>query len=189
MELAEGDAHETPRADGSYDRIGVRSQWEASVTRSDSLVHLRCSAVLFDGDRILLVHRTKEEDDWVLPGGRPLEGESMASCVRRETLEETGLQVTASRFAFVLEVGDPEHARRIVDMVFLADRAGPRGEPQSLEAGREPEFVSLSELSRLRMRPPIAGYLRGLPRGRAVGAAYLGNLWRPDEALDEADQP
>lgn len=40
-------------------------------------------------------------------------------------------------------------------------------------------WVSLGELPRIRLRPPIAGYLPALLRGRRGTAAYLGNLWRP----------
>jgi hypothetical protein len=32
------------------------------------------------------------------------------------------------------------------------------------------------------MHPPLAGYLPSLERAAEHGAAYLGNLWRPDES-------
>ena len=44
----------------------------------------------------------------------------------------------------------------------------------------EPHFVPVDQLSELEMRPPIAGYLRGLlQQGARRYAPYLGNLWRP----------
>jgi 8-oxo-dGTP diphosphatase len=52
-------------------------------------IDLRCSVAAFRGDSVLLVHRKRDDaKDWVLPGGTPRPGESMASCARRETLEE-----------------------------------------------------------------------------------------------------
>ena len=48
---------------------------------------VRCSAIVFRGQEVLLVYRVREDgDDWVLPGGTPRPGESMAASARRETL-------------------------------------------------------------------------------------------------------
>ncbi len=148
---------------------------------SPAEVDLRCSIVVFRDDSVLLVHRTRDgADDWVLPGGTPYPGESMAACAQRETLEETGLSVAPGRVAFVLETQGPAAARRSVDLVFLA--ALPvRGEPEPAEQDLEASFVPLSVLTGLDLRPPLAGHLRALrSRGPARSAAYLGNLWRPD---------
>lgn len=143
-------------------------------------IDMRCSVVAFRNDSVLLVHRNRDEaDDWVLPGGTPRPGESMSSCARRETLEETGLPVEPSRVAFVLEALGPDDRRRIVDLVFLAAVA-PRGEPVPAEEGLRAVFVPLDALSGLTLRPPIAGHLRALrARGPSRTAAYLGNMWRP----------
>jgi ADP-ribose pyrophosphatase YjhB (NUDIX family) len=142
---------------------------------------VRCSTIVFRGQDLLLVHRARDDtDDWVLPGGTPRPGESMAACARRETLEETGLIVEPTRVAFVLEALKPGSTRRTVDLVFLAaKRSG--SEPEAREPDLEARFVPLSVLSGLRMRPPLAGYLRALSSSGAVRtAAYLGNMWRPE---------
>jgi len=144
---------------------------------------VRCSAVVFHRDAVLLVHRARNgAGDWVLPGGSPSPGESMAACAQREVLEETGLPVTPGRVAFVLESLAPGGRRRTVDLVFLATLAD-QCEPRSGEPGLEAQFVPLSDLPGLVLRPPLAGHLRALhARGPARTAAYLGNLWRPDRA-------
>jgi 8-oxo-dGTP diphosphatase len=103
----------------------------------------------------------------------------MASCARRETLEETGLPVEPGRIAFVLEALGPDDSRRTVDLVFHATLAA-RRDPGPAEDGLDAVFVPLSELPGLTLRPPIAGDLRALhARGTTGTAAYLGNLWRP----------
>jgi len=147
-------------------------------------IDVRCSAIVFRDDNVLLVHRSRNgTDDWVLPGGTPRPGESMAACARRETLEETGLSVDPSRVAFVLEALGPGSARRTVDLVFLATADG-RGEPEPREPDLEARFVPLGLLPGMDVRPPLAGHLRALhARGGEPTAAYLGNLWRP-HALD-----
>ena len=149
-------------------------------------VDLRCSVVVFRGESVLLVHRTRDgADDWVLPGGSPRPGESMAACAQREALEEAGLPVDPARVAFVLESHAPGARRRAVDLVFLAtetttDTVPARLAPRERENGLAPMFVALAELPGLILRPPLAGHLRYLrTRGPARTAAYLGNLWRP----------
>jgi len=144
-------------------------------------VDVRCSVTVFRKNRILLVHRTRDgADDWVLPGGTPHPGESMAACAERETLKETGLRVVPGGLAFVLEALGPYDTRRIVDLVFLAAVTG-QHEPQAREGGLEAVFVPLGDLPAPNLRPPVAEHLRGLhSRGPARTAAYLGNLWWPD---------
>jgi 8-oxo-dGTP diphosphatase len=143
-------------------------------------VDVRCSAAVFRNGGVLLVHHAEDDggDYWVLPGGTPHPGESMAACAQRETLEETGMSV-APGVAFVLEALAPGARRRVVDLVFHA-AITVRGEPEAQEADLEARFVPMSVLAGLALRPPLAGHLRALhERGGARTAAYLGNLWRP----------
>jgi 8-oxo-dGTP diphosphatase len=152
-----------------------------------SLVELRCSAIVFRGDAVLLLRRSRDgATDWVLPGGHPRPREGTAACVEREVLEETGLQVDAGGVAFLLETTDPAGERRLVELVFLASEQSTHTAPRTLEPGLEPVFVPVEHTPALVLRPPLAGYLRGLHREqRRSTAAYLGNLWRhPDELSD-----
>lgn len=150
----------------------------------ESMVDLRCSLVLVDDDRVLVIHRIAHgRDDWVLPGGRPRTGESLSACIAREAREETGLEVNPTRIGFVGEVIDPHSRERTVEVVFLgslfgrATDAALRGEP-----GSTPEWLSRERLRRIDLRPPIAGYLPAVMHPHRSDAAYLGNLWRPRTA-------
>jgi 8-oxo-dGTP pyrophosphatase MutT (NUDIX family) len=141
-------------------------------------VDVRCSVIVFRGDAVLLVHRGRA-GNWVLPGGTPRPGESMASCARRETMEETGLAVDPARIAFIAEAHGPGAGRRTVDLVFLAAH-GVRGQPEPREPGLDARFIALDALPGIEVRPPLAGHLRSLhAAGGEPTAAYLGNLWRP----------
>jgi ADP-ribose pyrophosphatase YjhB (NUDIX family) len=151
-------------------------------------VELRCSAVLFRDSRILLVRRSGARNPgWVLPGGTPRHGESMAACVRREVREETGLHAEPSGVAFVLEAAEPGPGGHTVDLVFLAAEHGRKAPPLSSEPGLEPQFVALDALSALDLRPPLAGHLRGLAGRRFPVASYLGNLWRPQAGSQQQE--
>lgn len=62
-------------------------------------------AVILDGDRILLIRRDREpaRGRWTFPGGAVELGESLDEAVRREALEETGLQVAVGEVATVID--------------------------------------------------------------------------------------
>lgn len=154
-------------------------------------VDLRCSVAVIRDHSVLLLHRSwrdsdREHGDWVLPGGSPHALEGMAACARREAAEETGLDVRIGRCLFVLEVtSGPPAVHRSVELVF-AGRVEGDGAPATIEEFRHAQWVPLDELGGLRMRPPLAGHLRGAARhAHPVGAAYLGNLWRPAVGQEE----
>jgi ADP-ribose pyrophosphatase YjhB (NUDIX family) len=149
-----------------------------------TLVELRCSAIVVRDDRLLLLRRRRDgAEDWVLPGGHPRRREGAAACVEREMLEETGIRIQAPRVAFLLETIDPAGDRRLVEVVFLAEERDGRSQPQATEPGTEAAFVPVEDTPALALRPPLAGYLRGLHRTVLRSTApYLGNLWRDTEA-------
>ena len=105
----------------------------------DSPVELRCAVAVVRGDAVLLVQRP-DRGDWVLPGGRPHPHEGLASCARRETREETGVDVFPNRCALVLEVNDPVTRHRVVEVVFIAEEFDTASRLAG-EPGRQPEWV------------------------------------------------
>jgi len=153
-------------------------RWRPPMTTAEEPpVELRCAVAIVRGDAILLLHRPGN-GDWVLPGGRPRQHESMASCARREVREETGLDVHPNRCGLVLEVNDPVTRRRIVELVFVADEFDAQARVEA-EPGRHASWVSWEQLKTLPLRPPIAGHLPELGKRRGDYARYLGNMWRP----------
>jgi ADP-ribose pyrophosphatase YjhB (NUDIX family) len=151
-------------------------------------VELRCSGVVFQEDRILLVRHIRGDGSyWVLPGGGPLEGEVATSAVEREILEETGLPVRARKVLFVWEGIPSGESDRTLELVFQAELLDRSGEPKSSNPEEEPRFVSIEDAGALDLYPPVAGCLRGAWRQRfEESAPYLGNMWRsmkPSENL------
>ena len=70
------------------------------------------------GDEYLMLHRTKKKNDenhdkWIGVGGKFEANESPEDCMRRETLEETGLTVTDYRYrgivTFVSDIYETEY--------------------------------------------------------------------------------
>jgi hypothetical protein len=89
--------------------------------------------------------------------------------------------------AFVLETSSWDRDRHLIEIVFLGAERDRSAEPRQMEKHLDPLFVSLDDLGKVGLRPPIAGYIRGFARSHRSTAAYLGNVWRPD--AEEPPQP
>jgi ADP-ribose pyrophosphatase YjhB (NUDIX family) len=135
--------------------------------------------VINDEKQILLVkHRKRNRQYWVLPGGRLEYGETFFECAVREIKEETGLDVEVQRFLFLSEAIAPDRTRHIVNIYLKARVTG-----GVMKVGNEPvlaavDFIALSELERITLFPPIGQViLDGVPTDFHDGVEYLGNLW------------
>lgn len=124
-------------------------------------------AVVLDEGRLLLVERGKGplQGTWAVPGGRQLLGESLRQTARRETFEETGIEIEVGEPCWVGDVIDPSDPPSwhfsIVD--FRADLVG-----GSLRPGgdaRQAAWVSLAEADRLATTPTMRSLLDALEAG------------------------
>lgn len=108
------------------------------------------AVVIHDG-ALLLVKRAQEpaKGKWTLPGGRLEAGEYLQDAVRREVLEETGIEVTVDRLLGIFEVvGDPHYV--ILD--YLCN-ASDEVEPRAADDVDEARWVPLDEVSSLDCTP------------------------------------
>jgi 8-oxo-dGTP diphosphatase len=112
-------------------------------------------AVIFDGDRVLLVKRGREplKGEWSLPGGGVEVGESLTAAVAREVLEETKLRVEVGPVIEVLDRiqhgvdGRVEYHFVIVD--YLCQPSG--GHVQSGSDAADARWVPLDDLPAYRL--------------------------------------
>ncbi|AKD04578.1 NUDIX domain-containing protein [Pontibacter korlensis] len=77
-------------------------------------LRIRVCGICIKDDKLVVVRHGKTIDNyafWAPPGGGLQYGESMQDCLKREFLEETGLQVEVGRFLYVNEfLHPPLHA-------------------------------------------------------------------------------
>ncbi len=77
----------------SYTRI---AWWGIVAPRTERAPLVLAQAVIRDGSRVLLAVRS-DLWGWELPGGTVEPGESVENALRREVLEETGLEIDVDR--------------------------------------------------------------------------------------------
>ena len=115
--------------------------------------------VVHDGE-LLMVRRGRDPyaGHWSVPGGTLEPGEYLSDAVRREVLEETGVDIEVGELLGILEwAGDPHYV--ILDYV-----ATPAGEPSPLRPGddaAEARWVPLDDVPSLQCTPRFIETLRG----------------------------
>jgi 8-oxo-dGTP diphosphatase len=119
------------------------------------IVRVRACGICILNERVLLVNHKMYEDGspfWSPPGGGIEFGEPATEAVRREFLEETGLEVQAGKLLFINEhIQPPLHA---VELFFEV-----KAQSEILSKGSDPEltrqiieevrFFSMQEISGL----------------------------------------
>lgn len=73
---------------------------------------------------------TNDPGHWGFPGGHLEQSEDFASCVERETLEETGLQIRAGQVVGLTNDRFPGLDKHYVTVFLRCERRDPREQPQ-----------------------------------------------------------
>lgn len=122
------------------------------------------AAIVLRGDDVLLVQRGREPAKglWGLPGGMLELGETVAEGVRREVLEECGVEVEIGPLVGVFEpmqrADDGRLRYHYVVLDYLARYVG--GELQAADDADDARWVALEALERLPMLAETKAIIR-----------------------------
>lgn len=118
-------------------------------------LRLRICGICQVENKILLVNHSglSETNFWAPPGGGLQFGESAEACLKREFLEETGLEVEIRDFLFACEfIHSPLHAVELFFLTSLKSGVLKKGyDPEFMENQiiRDVKFFSWTEIERL----------------------------------------
>ena len=120
-------------------------------------VRVRACGLLYNDGKLLLVkHRFKDYDLWSPPGGGVEFGESIEEALKREFLEETGINIQVKRFLFIKEhLAPPLHAIEVYYEVITNDYSYALGlEPEVVDHKIliDIDFVGESDLERIEIK-------------------------------------
>ena len=136
-------------------------------------------ALLFSNDEHVLIGKNAKggvyEDLWVIPGGGIDEGESKEDAVKRETLEEVGVDISSAKIEPIelLQTGITEKTLRdtgervLVDMTFYNFKVTINQPAKHIEIKLEDDFgyaewVPIKELSERSYSPSVESLLKFL---------------------------
>lgn len=131
---------------------------DPDAPKVNSIVIAVSAFTLDDAGRLLMIRRT-DNKRYALPGGKHELGETMSDAVRRETLEETGIEVEPTGVIGIYS--NPHHvmayANGEVRQEFsICFRARPlRGSPRTSNESSEVRWVGRGQLDNLSIHPSI----------------------------------
>ena len=121
------------------------------------------AAILIENDRVLIARRRSGDSQagmWEFPGGKVRPGESPAQCLKREILEELGIEIAVDEF-----FGESVYAYEDKTIRLLAYRVRAEGGEMSRNDHAELAWVAIADLGRYRFCPadvPFTEKLRKL---------------------------
>jgi 8-oxo-dGTP pyrophosphatase MutT (NUDIX family) len=160
------DEREAESRRATLDRLGWPGDPFSEIAHDH---HLTASAFVLSSRGVIL-HRHRRLGIWVQPGGHVDPGESPLDAARRETREETGLEVThtdpPTLFHVDVHPGPRGHTHYDLRYVLLASPEDPRP-----PAGESPEvywfdFAAARERAESSLRAALAALEAAAPRWR-----------------------
>ena len=104
------------------------------------------SAVVVDGDSLLLVEDFRSPGEWKLPSGRMNLGESAREGVARELEEETGLAVDPEDLVYFYdEAGEPVPEQHMVGIDYAVPRSKTTGTVEAASDATDAQFFTVEE--------------------------------------------
>ncbi|MDH5716360.1 MAG: NUDIX domain-containing protein [Spirochaetia bacterium] len=139
-----------------------------SYTANSEDIRIRAAGLYIKDNQILLVkHKKKEKEYFLLPGGGQNKGESLRQALKREWKEELNLNITLGNFLFMGESIPPKNEKKfqVLQIVFEIIKA--EGNMQVMPDGIlfDAQWVSLDDFSNYMFFPACIKQIKDFSNG------------------------
>ena len=119
---------------------------------------IRAAGIVLKGDKVLLMHRVKNGDEYfTFPGGSVEENETIESAVLREILEETTLKVELGKEVYFHNYETSEGHYFLCEYLGGKPKLGESIEKERMEKGKDdsykPKWVGIKKLKIMLIYP------------------------------------
>jgi len=140
---------------------------------------IRVAALIVRDDKILLAeHEKGGRRYWLLPGGGMEYGESTEETLKRELLEESGLEIEVGDLLWVVDSVPSDRHRHVLNLILTAKALDSELHPHPDRVLRDVCWKPVAELPNLTLYPDtrteILDYIRTGDRGKGL----LGKRWK-----------
>lgn len=85
---------------------------------SHTNTHVRVRGIIIDDDEILVVKHKKDDDFYALQGGHLEFGESVLECIKREMVEELGVEPIIGKLLYINNFMDKKDESQSIEFFF-----------------------------------------------------------------------
>lgn len=107
------------RSSSTIDRLTVDQQPSIDIKLSHYPLPAVAALIAAPSNRVLIVRTHKWSGLWGVPGGKVDYGERLEPALRREMLEEVGLELFDVRFAFIAELIEDPHFHKPMHFISM----------------------------------------------------------------------